>query len=420
MKRGTPVVIDSDDDLAISDSSPSLKNEPVKPQVNRSTFFSTAGSSPWLSKDRNLTTTSRSDVVKSSVNHSVTPSKSSSSYSSQSSDDGEFDTKVLKLVDMFPDMPRNKIEETLRNCSQSEERALDTIINIRCAEAASERKRKYSIFQSSPSPSSSFSSSGPAPAKRARPLPSESDSSQEVHPLSSPVSANPQKPASSPDPKVFAERLKFLSEAFPSISKQELESVLRESKMDVELAAVSLSACHPHAQLAKHVSRTENVGSIKAFQASRVLARVNEVVSDQLSNKQTAVKKGSRIRLVDDDDDDDDDDEYGKSKPSGNSREGTESSVSWNDSVLDFFNTATVDELSCVDGCSKKKSQLIVDRRPFTDWSDLTSKFDGAGKALPGYLIAECKELLRVRNNVRTLMDVVRTSPSRWRTSSRS
>jgi len=39
--------------------------------------------------------------------------------------------------------------------------------------------------------------------------------------------------------------------------------------------------------------------------------------------------------------------------------------------VLDFFNVATVDELTVMNGCSRKKAEAIVKMRPFNDWEQL-------------------------------------------------
>ncbi len=39
--------------------------------------------------------------------------------------------------------------------------------------------------------------------------------------------------------------------------------------------------------------------------------------------------------------------------------------------VLNFFNSATDRELSCIQGCSKKKVEAIVELRPYDGWGDL-------------------------------------------------
>ena len=41
------------------------------------------------------------------------------------------------------------------------------------------------------------------------------------------------------------------------------------------------------------------------------------------------------------------------------------------DSVFNFFNTATVDECAVMPGCSRKKAEAIVALQPFKNWTDL-------------------------------------------------
>ena len=39
--------------------------------------------------------------------------------------------------------------------------------------------------------------------------------------------------------------------------------------------------------------------------------------------------------------------------------------------VLEFFNVATVDELTMMNGCSRKKAEAVIKMRPFDDWEAL-------------------------------------------------
>ena len=42
--------------------------------------------------------------------------------------------------------------------------------------------------------------------------------------------------------------------------------------------------------------------------------------------------------------------------------------------MLDFFNTGTEQEMSAIQGCSKKKVTDIINLRPFSSWKDLVKK----------------------------------------------
>jgi len=45
--------------------------------------------------------------------------------------------------------------------------------------------------------------------------------------------------------------------------------------------------------------------------------------------------------------------------------------MSERDMILSFFNEASQEELTRVPGCSKKKSEVIMEERPFKNWEDL-------------------------------------------------
>ena len=42
--------------------------------------------------------------------------------------------------------------------------------------------------------------------------------------------------------------------------------------------------------------------------------------------------------------------------------------------ILEFFNTATDEDLVRMPRCSTKKAELIKSLRPFSDWDDLVSR----------------------------------------------
>lgn len=44
--------------------------------------------------------------------------------------------------------------------------------------------------------------------------------------------------------------------------------------------------------------------------------------------------------------------------------------------VLEFFGTATLNELQLMQYCSKKKGEAIIEERPFTGWIDLVNQLN--------------------------------------------
>ncbi|KAL7846884.1 hypothetical protein SRHO_G00218640 [Serrasalmus rhombeus] len=71
--------------------------------------------------------------------------------------------------------------------------------------------------------------------------------------------------------------------------------------------------------------------------------------------------------------------------------------------ILDFFQSATVDELTLIAGCSLKKAQKIVELRPYKTWNDLDDILH-RGNGLSTELLVGCREVLREREVVQGLM----------------
>ncbi|RUS74062.1 hypothetical protein EGW08_018169 [Elysia chlorotica] len=102
-------------------------------------------------------------------------------------------------------------------------------------------------------------------------------------------------------------------------------------------------------------------------------------------------------------DDEDEYDDYDGSDDSDDSEDLNNRTQSETDNFLHFFEEATIEELSAMPGCSKKKAELIMSLRPFKTWDNLIERFT-AQKQLSTALISGCKEIMHVRNTIRRLM----------------
>uniref|UniRef100_A0A1A9W5A9 SWI/SNF-related matrix-associated actin-dependent regulator of chromatin subfamily A containing DEAD/H box 1 homolog n=1 Tax=Glossina brevipalpis TaxID=37001 RepID=A0A1A9W5A9_9MUSC len=71
--------------------------------------------------------------------------------------------------------------------------------------------------------------------------------------------------------------------------------------------------------------------------------------------------------------------------------------------VFGFMNTATPMELQTVKNLSEKKASLILEIRPFKDWTDLCQKLE-SNKALSAELLNHTQELLNKQNNVANIL----------------
>ncbi|XP_016108599.1 SWI/SNF-related matrix-associated actin-dependent regulator of chromatin subfamily A containing DEAD/H box 1b [Sinocyclocheilus grahami] len=71
--------------------------------------------------------------------------------------------------------------------------------------------------------------------------------------------------------------------------------------------------------------------------------------------------------------------------------------------ILSFFQTASVDELTLIAGCSLKKAQKITELRPFKTWKNLDDTMH-RGNCLSTELLTGCREVLKEREVVKGLM----------------
>ncbi|XP_043106736.1 SWI/SNF-related matrix-associated actin-dependent regulator of chromatin subfamily A containing DEAD/H box 1b isoform X2 [Puntigrus tetrazona] len=71
--------------------------------------------------------------------------------------------------------------------------------------------------------------------------------------------------------------------------------------------------------------------------------------------------------------------------------------------ILSFFQSASVDELTLIAGCSLKKAQKITELRPFKKWKNLDDVMH-RGNGLSTELLAGCREVLKEREVVKGLM----------------
>jgi DNA uptake protein ComE-like DNA-binding protein len=71
--------------------------------------------------------------------------------------------------------------------------------------------------------------------------------------------------------------------------------------------------------------------------------------------------------------------------------------------VHEFFNTATMNELTSIKSCSLRKAEVIVENRPYQNWHDLKLKFQTT-KPLAPELLNNAQEYVNRRNSLKTIM----------------
>lgn len=118
-------------------------------------------------------------------------------------------------------------------------------------------------------------------------------------------------------------------------------------------------------------------------------------------------KKSKRSKADDESDDEDyrNEDIYGSADDSDASagEDETPAKAEARRAVTEFFDTATLNELSAVPGCTKKKAEVIMQNRPYKTWKALVDKMETV-KGMSPTLLNGAKNVLHMRGVVSRLM----------------
>ncbi|XP_059154555.1 SWI/SNF-related matrix-associated actin-dependent regulator of chromatin subfamily A containing DEAD/H box 1A-like isoform X2 [Physella acuta] len=197
--------------------------------------------------------------------------------------------------------------------------------------------------------------------------------------------------------ELFQKGIEFLQGCFPAKSVEHLRKVLEANNGNTETAVEALTnEDSADALLAQSLSEKEAGPSSSV----RNIGKQNSALKSNLSSSKVRKKSKKDIDLSDEDDDYD---EYDNSGDSDDSEDLDNKTKSETDNFLQFFEEATVEELTAMPGCSKKKAEVIISLRPFKTWQKLLEAFN-TEKSLSTSLISGCKEIMQVRNTIRRLM----------------
>ncbi|GAB6032669.1 hypothetical protein CHUAL_011545 [Chamberlinius hualienensis] len=184
--------------------------------------------------------------------------------------------------------------------------------------------------------------------------------------------------------------LSKLCKLFPLYDKMEIQDALVESNWSVEIAEENVR---------KKLNSSNGNNYSNGHSSSKKLKRSRE--HENSSRKR-------RKQVFSNDSGDDDDQLYLNEEEEEELYDSDESDV--NDTltparqmVLKFFETATIEELSCIPYCSKKKAEALMQLRPFTGWLDLVTKFQNE-RYMNTDLIKSAKDVLNSRRIITKLM----------------
>ncbi|KAM3867467.1 SWI/SNF-related matrix-associated actin-dependent regulator of chromatin subfamily A containing DEAD/H box 1A [Diretmus argenteus] len=199
----------------------------------------------------------------------------------------------------------------------------------------------------------------------------------------------------------------------------------KESKTNGSTSGVSarLSKSSSSSSAPKTITCSSSSPPQESSSSSSVAQMLSRFASGTSTAKTAAVERKRKARASDEhvssegenDDYDDDDDEEAVSSDFDDSDEELQSEGEMSPlkkEILQFFQEASLDELSLITGCSFKKAQKIVELRPHDSWQKLRDTFQKE-KGLSVDLLLGCRVVLKERSVILRLMSRCETIASK-------
>ncbi|XP_023012119.1 SWI/SNF-related matrix-associated actin-dependent regulator of chromatin subfamily A containing DEAD/H box 1 homolog [Leptinotarsa decemlineata] len=206
-------------------------------------------------------------------------------------------------------------------------------------------------------------------------------------------------------------QMKFLLEIFPNLEAMKIHDCLSKHSFNTDAAAAELSRSYNKQSDYTGYDEWKQDYDRKFEESKQLQLTTNGLFDRTQSFKRQATeeptkKKKAKRRKSYDSDDSTGSNNY-KDKRVFDSDEDSDVEIS-NEltgdkkRVLEFFETATVNELQLMNSCSKKKAEAIIESRPFVGWIDLVEKLQT--NKLSTDLLNAAQQVLTTRNNIKHLM----------------
>ncbi|KAB5567498.1 hypothetical protein PHYPO_G00233460 [Pangasianodon hypophthalmus] len=329
----------------------------------------------------------------------------------------EMEDKLNKLLEMFPQRNRSELLEVMESTSTLEGAVAYCLVTYKDKDIS---KTKGGATHSDDAEMQ--------PKKRRK----------TVEPDSEPGSEEENQEPSREKQEVLVHKLK---KKLPTMDKAVLREVLREHEWDFENALGSLllfssesdsspkevekMTSKPSSYSNSSKSSQESSGDGKQKPNSSSLTRWLSAVSSKSpsrpqssSNRSTSKEsktvshkperaKADKLKAVQNKDSDDS--ELDSEAEDGSDEfdlEGEDDSFDpgVQKQILQFFQEASMDELTLISGCSLKKAQKIISLRPFNTWKDVNEQFY-KDNGLSMELVHGCKKVLKERQVLKQLMN---------------
>lgn len=169
---------------------------------------------------------------------------------------------------------------------------------------------------------------------------------------------------------------------------------------------IEKSPCAPQTQ--QRTSNLQRTIEIQKINLQKINdSNITSAKRKEVSPGQAVVRKVKKRKILDDDSDDEGGHTYRENRvyDSEDDSDAEIDNVLTADKkrVLEFFQTATPNELQLMPTCSKKKIDAIISLRPFNNWVDLVQKLQ-ENKNLSTELLNYGQRVITNRNNVKQLM----------------
>ncbi|GFR63589.1 SWI/SNF-related matrix-associated actin-dependent regulator of chromatin subfamily A containing DEAD/H box 1-like [Elysia marginata] len=338
-------------------------------------------SGPWISKETGVKTQTKTN------GKSTEPVKFRRIQRPGSDSEDESPKKELtsfeRLKELFPDGSENRMRAALILHPNNFQEAVKFVAND-CVPPTSGKR---------PAPERSLEEARPA-YKRIKPMP---ESPSPTGPKVMSVDYLKEYEAKKKEKEAFQKGLEFLRGCFPALTADQISQVLKAENGDTDAAAEALTKT-----LEEETQRKAEICSKGVSNGSSSNPASTSLLKNNLTGNKIHVKK-KRARDDDMSEDEDEYDDFDGSDDSDDSEDLDNRSQSETDNFLHFFEEATIEELTAMPGCSKKKAELIISLRPYKTWEHLIEAFTSQ-KQLSTSLISGCKEIMQVRNTIRRLM----------------
>ncbi|XP_066137472.1 SWI/SNF-related matrix-associated actin-dependent regulator of chromatin subfamily A containing DEAD/H box 1 homolog [Euwallacea fornicatus] len=203
-------------------------------------------------------------------------------------------------------------------------------------------------------------------------------------------------------------QMKFLLEIFPNLEAMKIHDVLSKYSFNTDAAAAELSRTYTRTMMQSSQGNYSQWKEEydKSTAQSVEMSRKRYAEGEPNINRKKRIKR--RKENYDSDESTGSHHDYKDRRVFDSDDEDSDAEISdelTNDKrkVLEFFETATVNELQLMQFCSKKKAETLIECRPFTGWIDLVTKLQ-TNKNLSTDLLNSAQQVLITRNNIRHLM----------------